>query len=81
MARDVPTSAVSFVETEHGRLRRKQRGIDTKDLKAAKKYGQRYGSHPRPNGDPTSKYLFNDIVYIVNDIIEKILVGSPFGLG
>jgi hypothetical protein len=71
MARDVPTSAVSFVETEHGRLRRKQRGIDTKDLKAAKKYGQRYGSHPRPNGDPTSKYLFNDIVYIVNDITAE----------
>ena len=68
---DVPTSAVSFVETEHGRLRRKQRGIDKKDLQAAKKYGQRYGSHPRPNGDSTSKYVFNDIVYIVNDITAE----------
>ena len=38
----IPTSAIPFVETEHGRLRRKQRGIDKQDLQAAKKYGQRY---------------------------------------
>jgi hypothetical protein len=55
------------VETEHGRLRRKQRGIDKKDLQRARKYGIRTGTYPRPNGDPTSIYTYQDIVYIVND--------------
>jgi len=64
----VPTSAISFVETEHGRLRRQQRGIDKKDLQAAKKYGSTRSTHPRPNGDPTSIYTYKDIVYITNDI-------------
>jgi len=35
------TSAVSFVETEHGRMGRRQRGISKKDLQRAKKYGGR----------------------------------------
>jgi len=63
----VPTSAFTFVETEHGRLRRKQRGIDKKDLQKALKHGRREGTHPRPNGDPASKYTYKDIVYIAND--------------
>jgi hypothetical protein len=67
MSLSIPTSAITFVETEHGRLRRRQRGIDKKDLQAAKKYGARTDTHPRPNGDPTSKYSYRDIVYIVND--------------
>ena len=65
---DVPTSAVTFVETEHGRLRRRQRGIDKKDLQAAKKYGTKSGTHPRHNGDRTSMYEHKDIVYIVNEV-------------
>lgn len=65
---NVPTSAVTFVETEHGRLRRKQRGIDKKDLQAARKHGVREGAHPRTNGDRTSKYTHKDIVYIVNEV-------------
>jgi hypothetical protein len=64
----VCTSAITFVETEHGRLRRKQRGIDKKDLQAAKKYGTRYNNRPRPNGDQTAKYVYRDITYIVNEV-------------
>jgi Mg-chelatase subunit ChlD len=63
----IPTSAVTFVETEHGRLRRKQRGIDKKDLQAARKHGIRQSTHPRPNGDRVAKYTYNDITYIVNE--------------
>ncbi len=63
----IPTSAITFVETDHGRLRRRQRGIHKKDLKSAKKYGTRSGSHPRPNGDPTAIYRWKDIVYITNE--------------
>ena len=65
---DVPTSAVTFVETEHGRLRRRQRGIDKKDLQAAKKYGTKRSGRPRPNGDGSAIYEFKDIVYIVNEV-------------
>jgi hypothetical protein len=63
----VPTSLITFVETEHGRLRRRQRGIDKKDLQSAIKYGTRSGNFPRPNGDKTYKYSYKNIVYIVND--------------
>jgi Mg-chelatase subunit ChlD len=64
----VPTSAVTFLETEHGRLRRKQRGIDKKDLQSARKHGTRVRGHPRPqNGDPTAIYTYNGIKYIVNE--------------
>jgi Alpha-kinase family len=68
---DVPTSAISFVETQHGRLRRKQRGIDKKDLQAAIKHGTRYNAHPRRNGDVCSKYVHNDITYIVNEVTRE----------
>ena len=63
----IPTSSVTFVETEHGRLRRRQRGIDKKDLQAAKKHGQKRGTHPRPNGDPAAIYEYRDLTYIVNE--------------
>ena len=63
----IPTSVISFVETEHGRLRRKQRGIDKKDLQAAKKYGERKESHATRYGDPTAIYTHKDIVYITNE--------------
>lgn len=64
---DVPTSAITFVETTHGRLRREQRSIDKKDLQSAIKHGSRRSSYPRPNGDPTAVYKYNDIVYVVNE--------------
>jgi hypothetical protein len=44
---DVRTSAITFVETEHGRMRRRQRGIDKKNLQEARKYGQRQGTYSR----------------------------------
>jgi hypothetical protein len=55
------------METEHGRLRRAQRGIDKKDLQRAIKYGDRVGTHPRPNGDRSAKYTYQNISYIVNE--------------
>jgi hypothetical protein len=67
-ATSIRTSAITFVETEHGRLRRKQRGINKKDLQAARKYGIRYGTHPRPNGDEAAMYVYKDITYIVNEV-------------
>lgn len=67
----VPTSAVTFLETEHGRLRRKQRGIDKKDLQAAVKHGKKRGTHPRPNGNPAAMYTHKDIVYIVDEITRE----------
>ena len=67
MLSSIRTSAITFVETEHGRLRRKQRGIDKKDLQAAKKYGQRQRYY-RSNGQRTAKYVYKDITYIVNEV-------------
>jgi Mg-chelatase subunit ChlD len=64
----VSTSAVTFLETEHGRLRRKQRGIGMKNLQSARKNGTRVTGRPRPNGDPTAIYTYKDIKYIVNEI-------------
>ncbi|KAL7581475.1 hypothetical protein ACA910_022047 [Epithemia clementina (nom. ined.)] len=48
-------------------MRRDQRGIDTKDLKAALLYGIRTPTHPRGNGDRTASYTYQDITYIVNE--------------
>jgi len=65
---NVSTSAISFVETEHGRERRRQRGIDKKNLQRAKKYGARRGTYPRANGDKCSRYEYKGITYITNDV-------------
>ena len=35
------TSAITFVETEHGRMRRRQRDITKKDLQSARKHGSK----------------------------------------
>jgi hypothetical protein len=64
---NIASSSLTYIETEHGRLRRAQRGIDKKDLQRAKKYGQRKSTHPRPNGDPAAIYTYSDIVYITNE--------------
>lgn len=69
MEKDIPTSAIAFVESTHGRMRREQRGIGKKDLQAAMKYGMRVnGRETRSNGDPTSIYTHKNIVYITNDL-------------
>lgn len=67
MSGNIPTSAITFVETVHGRLRREQRAIGKKDLQAAVKYGTRTAGVARKNGDTTSVYTHNNIVYITND--------------
>jgi Mg-chelatase subunit ChlD len=90
----VATSAITFVETEHGRLRRKQRGIDKKDLQAALKYGERSPhcwAKSRKAEPYIYKYTHNEIVYIVNEKTKEEVtcyarplklepVPLPFGL-
>ncbi|GAX22147.1 hypothetical protein FisN_39Lh014 [Fistulifera solaris] len=67
-ANSIRTSAITLVETEHGRMRRKQRGIDKKDLQAAKKYGRRYKNRYCANGHATARYVYKGITYIVNEV-------------
>ena len=63
---DIPTSLVPFPQTEHGRLRRKERGIDRKDLQAALKHGKREKClFKSRNGKRTWKYVLGDITYVV----------------
>jgi hypothetical protein len=70
----VPTSMISFVETQHGRDRRKQRGIDKKDLQAALKYGTqtevKWGKSQIANKHQI-RLLYKDIVYIVDKKTKK----------
>jgi len=61
------SSSIPFVETQHGRERRKQRGIDKKDLFAAMKHGKKRPYWTAPNGDPRAAYQYKDITYIVNE--------------
>jgi hypothetical protein len=69
---NVPTSAITFIESEHGRLRRRQRGIDKKDLQKAMKYGTKeMQDRTTAEGHPTVKYLHNDIIYIVDDVTGR----------
>lgn len=68
MRPDIPTSAITFVESAHGRLRREQRGICKKDLQGAVKYGKRDSGRERKNGETTSIYTYKNIVYIKNDV-------------
>jgi Alpha-kinase family/von Willebrand factor type A domain len=64
----VPTSAISFVTTAHGRLRRQQRDIDKKDLKAARKHGKATPGKWPHHGQPTTVYYYEGITYIVNNV-------------
>ena len=71
----VLSSTLSLIETEHARLRRKQRGIDKKDLNAALKYGTKaphYWGGNRRNAVPgIFRYTYNDIIYIVDESNEQ----------
>lgn len=49
-------------------MRRRQRGIDKKDLQAAKKHGVKHKHCHRSNGNITSRYTYKDIVYIVDGV-------------
>lgn len=60
---------IQFYESQHGRLRREQRGIDKKDLLDAMRHGHRIIAHPdKRNGNARSKYIYNGIVYVVDDV-------------
>jgi hypothetical protein len=68
------TTVPSFLETEHARLRRKQRNIDKKDLKAAVRYGvcePHYWGSNRNRAPRVFRYTYNDIVYIVDKSRNK----------
>jgi hypothetical protein len=52
----------SIPQTDCARLRRGQRGIDKKNLRAAKKFGARTRMECMPNGDPVSKYKHRGII-------------------
>ena len=59
MVASIRTSAVTYVETEHARERRKQRGIEWKDPQAAKTYGK-----PQVSKWPgVIKYEYKEIYY------------------
>lgn len=63
------SNLTTFVETQHGRLRRRQRGLDQKDLQNARKYGTAK-AHVFKNarGKPKhTKYSYKGIHYIVEN--------------
>ena len=73
---DLETSALTLISTIHGRERRAQRAIDTRDLKAAVKYGVKTSTRSRyPPHAQRWKYTFADVVYIT-DVTSKIEVTS-----
>lgn len=84
----VLSSTTLYKETEHARLRRKQRCIDKKDLKDAVKYGTcepHYFGKMWQRGGPTDivKYTYQDIVYIVDKKKRKEVTcyAKPVKLG
>jgi hypothetical protein len=58
---------MSFLSSNHGQLRRHQRNIGKRQLKAALKYGTRTPSSSRG----CSKYSYNGITFIVNDNTKR----------
>ena len=72
----VLSSTSTYKETEHARLRRKQRCIDKKDLKAAIRFGEcepHYYGKQKERGGKTNifRYTYQDIVYIVDKKTKK----------
>jgi hypothetical protein len=65
------TSTVPVLETEHGRMRRRQRGIDKKDLQAAKKHGVKHKHCRQVNGNIAFRYTYKDIIYIVDGVTDQ----------
>jgi hypothetical protein len=82
---NVRTSQITHRSTNHGALRRLQRNIGVRDLQAAIKYGTRTpagrgggggkgrgsGWGRRKNNNPRSKYEYNGITYIVDDVTKE----------
>jgi hypothetical protein len=65
------TSTVPVMETIHGRMRRRQRGIDKNDLQASKKHGVKHRHNYKSNGNVTFRYTYKDIVYIVDGVTDQ----------
>ena len=69
---ELPTSAVDFLESSHGRERRQQRQIGVRDLQAAVKYGVRQpAGRCRKTRNTRSKFTYNGVVYIVDDVTKQ----------
>ena len=68
---NVPTSTITVVETEHGRMRRSQRGIHKKDLQSARKHGVRTPYYRQKNGDRAARYTWKNIIYITNEVTKE----------
>jgi hypothetical protein len=62
------TFTVPLLESEQGKMRRRQRWIDKKDLHAAKKHGVKHKHYSQSNGHITYRYTYKHIVYIVDGV-------------
>jgi hypothetical protein len=67
MVASIRTAAVTYIETEHARLRRKQRGIEWKDPQSAKIHGKKIYCGWKDKGAPVVKYEYKDIFYFFNE--------------
>ena len=56
-----PTSTIEFYSTLHGEQRRRERGLNKRDLQAAVKHGKKERGH-----SGRWKYTFADVVYITD---------------
>ena len=72
-------SSVALLSSTHGRMRRAQRLIEKKDLKAAVKYGKQEISFNQ-RGLANFKYTFADIVYITDLTSTKEIRNSCNGV-
>lgn len=72
------TSLVTVLSSDHGRMRRLQRGIQKRDLQAAVKYGKREPANPCPRtGERRWKFTYADIVYITDDSCKREITEYP----
>lgn len=60
------TSLITVLSSAHGRMRRKQRKIDKRDLQAAVKHGTCTLAAPNGKGETMLKYTHADVVYITD---------------
>jgi len=77
MSEAIPTSAVTVLSSTHGRLRREQRNISKRDLKAAILYGTKECAGLSHRGEARWKYTFADIVYITDATSTKEITSWP----
>jgi hypothetical protein len=52
-------------------MRRRQCGIDKKDLQAARKNGVKHRHNYKSNGNLTFRYTYKDIVHVVDGVTDQ----------